>query len=45
MKKKVLCVKIRELDTGKFWSPRKKKFTKVGHPYRCIGTARRDSFP
>lgn len=45
MKKKVLCVKIRELDTGKFWSRRKKKFTKVGHMYRGIGVARQATFP
>lgn len=45
MKKKVLCVKIRELDTGKFWSPRTKKFTRVGHTYKCVGTARMATFP
>lgn len=45
MKKKILCVKIREVGTGKFWSPRTKKFTSVGHAYKCVGTARMATFP
>ena len=31
MKKKVLFVKVRDVETGKFWSTRSRDFTKVGH--------------
>lgn len=40
MKKKVLFVKVRDVETGKFWSTRSRDFTKVGHFYRCLGTAK-----
>lgn len=45
MKKKILGVKIREVGTGKFWSPETKKFTSFGHAYRYVGTARMAKLP
>lgn len=35
-----MFVKIRDINTGKFWSIRSRDFTRVGHFYRCLGTAK-----